>query len=75
MKCPNCSQELIDNKEYCPNCGKKLRESQSGTSLRTLLIIIGILIVVGVGIVLSIMFLGTDEELEKYTNENTEVLK
>ena len=25
MKCPYCGQEMIDIKDYCVNCGKKLK--------------------------------------------------
>lgn len=70
MKCPKCGQEIIDNKEYCPNCGIKLRESSVGISMKTLLIIGAFLILLGTGITLSIMFLGTDKELEKYIDKD-----
>ena len=24
MKCPNCNQEMIEKKDFCINCGKRL---------------------------------------------------
>jgi uncharacterized protein (DUF983 family) len=73
MKCPSCNQEIIDNKEYCTNCGKKLRETKTGISLKTFFIIILIFIVIGVFIVLSIMYVGTDKEIEKYKEDATDL--
>ena len=26
MNCPKCGQEMIDVKDYCVNCGKKLKK-------------------------------------------------
>ncbi len=73
MKCNECGQEIVDNKEYCPNCGKKIRENNLGVNKKTIIIITTMFILFAVGICLSIMFLGIDKELEPYlkdTNNN-----
>ena len=28
MNCPKCGQEMIDIKDYCVNCGKKLKKEE-----------------------------------------------
>lgn len=70
MKCNNCNQELIDNKEYCPNCGKKLRETNTTFSNKTMIIVGLLLIFIGTVTVLSIMYFGTEKELDKYIKDN-----
>ena len=39
MKCPYCGQEMIDIRDYCVNCGKKLKKEEKGISVGKLLVI------------------------------------
>lgn len=74
MKCPNCGQEMIDIKDYCVNCGKKLRSDKNNISFAGLIgIFAGIIIVTIIGCYL-IINLNTDKEIEPYldTIENIE---
>lgn len=71
MKCPYCDQEMIDKKEFCVSCGKRLYE-EKGVSKKTLLIILGVLILGAVLICYLIINLNTDKEIEPYINKNKE---
>lgn len=73
MKCPNCGQEMIEDKEFCPNCGKQLKE-EKGMSKKSILLIFVALFLLGIGICVGIMFVGTDKELDPYLNNNTEIV-
>ena len=71
MKCPNCGQEMIDIKDYCVNCGKKLKIDKNNISLTSLIgIFLGIIIVTIIGCYL-IINLNTDKEIEPYLDKNT----
>ena len=71
MKCPNCGQEMIDIKDYCVNCGKKLKSDKNNISLTSLIgIFLGIIIVTIIGCYL-IINLNTDKEIEPYLDKNT----
>lgn len=69
MKCPYCGQEMIDIKDYCVNCGKKLKKEEKGISFGKLLIIFALLILIGVGICYYIANHGTEEEIKPYLKE------
>lgn len=73
MKCKYCGQEMIDIKDYCVNCGKKLKEDKKGISLGGLFLIFGIIVAITVAVCYGIMHFGTDKELKPYLkyNENT----
>jgi uncharacterized paraquat-inducible protein A len=77
MKCPTCGQNLIDNKEYCTNCGTKLIKKQPfSISVKGLLLIFAVFIVAGAVIVLSIMYVGSDDEVNNYIiNHSNATLK
>ena len=69
MKCPNCGQEMIDIKDYCVNCGKKLKIDKNNISLTSLIgIFLGIIIVTIIGCYL-IINLNTDKEIEPYLDK------
>lgn len=70
MKCPYCGQEMIDTKDYCVNCGKKLKKEEKGISLGKLLVIFLIFILLGVGVCYYIANHGTKEEIKPYLKEN-----
>ena len=70
MKCPNCGQEMIDIKDYCVNCGKKLKIDKNNISLTSLIgIFLGIIIVTIIGCYL-IINLNTDKEIEPYLDKD-----
>lgn len=72
MKCKYCGQEMIDIKDYCVNCGKKLKEKEKGISLFGLIgIFIGIIIATIICCYL-IINLNTDKEIEPYLNNSIE---
>ena len=69
MKCPNCGQEMIDIKDYCVNCGKKLKIDKNNVSLTSIIgIFLGIIIVTIIGCYL-IINLNTDKEIEPYLDK------
>lgn len=69
MKCPNCGQEMIDIKDYCVNCGKKLKIDKNNISLTSIIgIFLGIIIVTIIGCYL-IINLNTDKEIEPYLDK------
>lgn len=70
MKCPNCGQEMIDIKDYCVKCGKRLKKEQQGISLGKLLIIFLVFIVIGIGVCYYIANYGINEEIKPYLNKN-----
>lgn len=70
MKCENCGQEMIDIKDYCVNCGKRLRDDKKGISFMGLIgIFIGIIIVTII-VCYLIINLNTDKEIEPYLDKN-----
>ena len=74
MKCPNCGQEMIDIKDYCVNCGKKLKKDKRGLSFLGLVaIFLGIIIVTIIGCYL-IINLNTDKEIEPYLDKDKIVI-
>ena len=72
MKCPNCGQEMIDIKDYCVNCGKKLNKNKRGISLSGLFVIFLGIIIVTILICYLIANLNTDKEIEPYL-DNTKI--
>lgn len=74
MKCPNCGQEMIDIKDYCVNCGKKLKKDKKGISLLGLFAIFLGIIIVTILVCYLIINLNTDKEIEQYLDsiENIE---
>ncbi|MDD4831626.1 MAG: zinc ribbon domain-containing protein [Bacilli bacterium] len=73
MKCPKCGQEIIDNKIFCPNCGKQLnKETSLGLSpMKMFLIFVVIMLLLGVGTIYYIANIGLNKELEKIISEPT----
>ena len=69
MKCPNCGQEMIDRKEYCINCGKKLYKENQVNLNKNLVIAFILMIIVGIGICYFIINYNTDKEIEPYIND------
>lgn len=78
MKCPNCNQQLISSKDFCINCGSELKQkTPKGVSLKWVIGAMVILVLIGVGVILMIMYYGTDKELDHYLNDepkNKEVI-
>ena len=72
MKCPNCGLEMIDIKDYCGRCGKKLKKEEKNISLGKLLIIFFGLIVFTLSVCYMIINYNTKEEIKPYLNETTE---
>lgn len=72
MKCSDCGQEIIDNKTFCPNCGKQLKkiEKEVGKNRKTFLIFIVVMLLLGGGTMYMIGNVGTTEELKKITDKN-----
>ena len=66
MKCPNCGQEMIDIKDYCVNCGKKLKKEDKNMKLSTLLIIFVVIILLTIFACYMIINYNTDKEIEPY---------
>lgn len=71
MKCPNCGQEMIDIKDYCVNCGKKLKKDRQGISLSRLFAIFLGIIIVTILVCYIIINLNTDKEIEPYLDKGT----
>lgn len=69
MKCPNCGQEMIDRKEYCINCGKKLYAEKSVNLNKNVVIIFILMILIGIGICYFIINYNTDKEIDPYIND------
>ncbi|MGI6330162.1 MAG: zinc ribbon domain-containing protein [Bacilli bacterium] len=74
MKCPKCGQNIVSNTDFCINCGTDIKKTNygGGFNLKVIIIIMIIFIIAGTGIVLGIMFLGTDKELEQFLKNNEE---
>ena len=70
MKCQNCGEEMIDIKDYCVNCGKKLREYKGGISLYKLLLIFLGIIIVTIFVCYLIINLNTDKEIAPFLNKD-----
>lgn len=70
MKCPNCNQEMIDIKDYCVNCGKKLKEDKKGISFMGLIGIFALIVVVTIIVCYLIINLNVDKEIEPYLDNN-----
>lgn len=70
MKCSNCGQEMIDIKDYCVSCGKKLRENKKSINIAGLLGIFAIIIIVTIIGCYLIINLNTDKEIEPYLNKD-----
>ncbi len=69
MKCPKCGQEFIDCKDYCPGCGYHIKEEKPAMSKKTAFFVIFLLLVFGAIVCLSIIYLGTGQELEPFLNK------
>ena len=72
MKCPNCGQEMIDIKDYCVRCGKKLKNEEKGISLGKLFMIFFGLILVTTLVCYMIANYNTKEEIKPYLKETAE---
>lgn len=66
MKCKYCGQEMIDIKDYCVNCGRKLTDDKKGISAGGLFLIFGILIAVSVFVCYMIMNYNTEKDIQPY---------
>ena len=66
MKCKYCGQEMIDIKDYCVNCGRKLKKEEKGISVGGLFLIFGILVAVGLLVCYMIMNYNTEKDIEPY---------
>lgn len=71
MKCSKCGQEMIDIKDYCVNCGAKLKKDSKGISIKTLLLIFGMIIIVTIVACYLIMHYNTDKEIKPYLDKNS----
>ena len=54
MKCRNCNNEIREDSDFCPNCGKKIQESKPN-KIKSLIIIIGIILVLCIIVALVII--------------------
>lgn len=68
MNCPNCGQEMVDRKEYCINCGKKLVNDKTVSKKPLIFVILGLLIV-GVLVCYMIINYNTGSEIEPYIED------
>lgn len=66
MKCKYCGQEMIDIKDYCVNCGKKLTEDKKGISVGDLFLIFAIIIAATIFVCYMIMNYNTEKDIEPY---------
>lgn len=73
MKCKYCGQEMIDIKDYCVNCGKKLKEDKQGITLGGLLLIFGIIILVTIFVCYMIMNYNRENDIKPYLNQEEKV--
>jgi uncharacterized protein (DUF983 family) len=75
MKCPNCNQEIIDNKTFCTNCGKKLKDNNiNGMAPNKLfMIVVVIMLFLGVGVIYIIANIGTKQELDNILKPKTTI--
>ena len=70
MKCPYCNQEMIDIKDYCVNCGKKLKKESKNISIMGVTIIfLSLIIVTIIGCYLIGNF-NLDKEIEQYIDKD-----
>lgn len=74
MKCPNCGQEMIDIKDYCVNCGKKLKKDKRGLSFLGLVAIFLGIIIITILLCYLIANLNTDKEIEPYLDKDKIVI-
>lgn len=73
MKCPQCGQHIFNNPEFCINCGYVFKpKSEFIVSSKLLAIIIVSFLIIGGGLVLGIMYLGTEQELKPFLNNQKE---
>ncbi len=77
MKCPKCGQEIIDNKIFCPNCGKQLnKDSSMGLSpMKMFLIFIVVMLLLGAGTLYYVANMGLNKELDKIISKPNEESK
>ncbi len=77
MKCPNCNQEIIDNKTFCPNCGKQLKKINNEVKNNTkyFLIFVVIMILLGLGTIYTVGNVGTKEELKRIISKDKEQIE
>ena len=71
MKCSNCGQEMIDIKDYCVNCGKKLKSDKNNISFGGLIGIFAGIIIVTIGVCYLVINLNADKEIEPYLDKDT----
>ncbi len=67
MKCPNCNQQIVDNKMFCTNCGKKLKEENISKMdpKKSFMILVVVMLLLGAGTLYMIANFGTQQELDK----------
>ena len=46
MKCPNCNQEMIEKKDFCINCGKRLIKEKQ-VSKKGIIVFMILMVIVG----------------------------
>lgn len=71
MKCPNCGQEMIDIKDYCVRCGKKIERKEPKITLGKLFTIFFLIIVVTVIGCYMIAHYNTEEEIKPFLKNKT----
>lgn len=72
-KCPDCNQEIVDNKTFCTNCGKRLRvDKYTNTNpIKTFAIVAIVMLLFGVGTMYLIANVGLESQLDKILNNNS----
>lgn len=70
MVCQNCGQEIIDTKEFCINCGKRLTKEKKAPKKLVIFVFIG-MIIIGILTCYLIINYNTEEEIEPYKKDST----
>ena len=74
MKCPNCNQEMIEKKDFCINCGKRLIKEKQ-VSKKGIIVFMILMVIVGFITCYLIINLNTDKEIEPYIKGEYNVRK
>lgn len=74
MKCPNCNQEMIEKKDFCINCGKRLIKEKQ-VSKKGIIVFMILMVIVGFITCYLIINLNTDKEIESYIKGEYNVRK
>lgn len=73
MKCSDCNQQIIDNKTFCPNCGKQLKKISNETKKgRIFLVFVVIMLALGIFTIYIVGNYGTEKELNKILKHKKE---